>query len=241
MLGYNFFHWVSSNRPIIIDGVKYKKVFFEVKMRVLKGTTPANMDVLLIGEKSGRTQLLFIESKFLEYTQSQKYSLSASYRETSKWYIHEGRDWNSFLDDVKDCVDEANCGYKGGIKQGVSHLFAISNLANKRAFNSFVSVNNLQIHLKGKSYEDVDIHFLNVVFEPSVLFENEHEQFKVYRVLYNQLIDLTEKYGLKKPKFMTYSELWQMVGKQIEKVHQGHLYQYLEERYMRFAEMQKNL
>ncbi len=238
MLGYNFFHWVKRNHPITINGTKYSQVYFEVKMRVLKGTTPANMDVLLIGKKSSRTQLLFIESKFLEYLQSERYNLSDSYRKTDKWYSHEDRDWNSFLDDVKDCVDETSCSYKGGIKQGVSHLFALSNLANKRAFNSFVSVNNLQIPLKGKSYEDVDIHFLNVIFEPSSsLFANEHKLFMDYRDLYNQLIDLSEKYDLIKPEFMTYSKLWQESGNQIKIVDQGHLYQYLDERYMRFAEM----
>ena len=65
MLGYNFFHWISDETPLTIEFennqiVSYTKVMFEVKMRVFKGKTPANMDIVLTNEKS---DILFIESK----------------------------------------------------------------------------------------------------------------------------------------------------------------------------------
>jgi hypothetical protein len=119
MLGYNFFHWVPEN-PLSIDEITYTRVFFEVKMKVFSNTTPANMDILLIGEQNGRTKLLFIESKFLEYLESRPYKLSDRYKSTP--------DWSSFLEEVDKLIGKSNCKYKAGIKQGVSNLFALLSL-----------------------------------------------------------------------------------------------------------------
>lgn len=244
MLAYNFFHWVSEKYPLTIDDIKYTQVFFEVKMNVLRGTNPANMDILLIGKKDKRTKLLFIESKFLEYLSSEKYELSKSY-ENGDYYVN--KDWNPFLNAVKLTVDnkENNCSYKGGIKQGVSHLFALTNLANEEAFGFLKNKNGLEIILKDmKSINVRDISFLNLIFEPSEAdFKLEHEKFNSYKTLYRLFIKIAEEHTCIKPLFMTYSELWnnQERNKQISKVNNGHLHQYLKERYMRFAEMRKDV
>lgn len=245
MLCYNFFHWISDDNPITIESKSYTKVFFEVKMRVLVGkSAPANMDVLLIGEKGGdgKVPLLFIESKFLEYLNAEQYSLSKSYEEPDKRYRHNKPiDWDTFLSDVKGLVSTDVCAYKGGIKQGVSHLFALSNLSNDDAFRFFKEKNKLQNALKGvKSIEDANIFFMNLIYEPSsVEFEADHKKFSSYKKLYIEFINKAKKHKCIEPLFKTYSDLWtsREIEEQIKKVNNGHLYQYLYDRYMRFAEM----
>ena len=85
MLSYNFFHWIDDEHPFEWEQVKYTQVFFEVKMKTIKESpAPANMDVVLIDKD--KKHLLFIESKFTEYTETKKFELSNSYREENKWY-----------------------------------------------------------------------------------------------------------------------------------------------------------
>ena len=245
MLCYNFFHWISDNNPITIEGKSYTKVFFEVKMRVLIGrSAPANMDVLLIGKKGedGKVPLLFIESKFLEYLNAEPYNLSNSYGEQDKRYcLKKPIDWDTFLQDVMGLVTTDVCTYKGGIKQGVSHLFALSNLSNDDAFKYFKEKNNLQNALKGvESIEDTNILFINLIYEPSsTKFKTDHKKFCSYKTLYSKFIDKVKKHTCIEiePLFKTYSELWKTSENDIIKVNNGHLHQYLLDRYMRFAEM----
>ena len=244
MLSYNFFHWVTKNRPIKIDGINYTKVFFEVKMTVLKGTNPANMDILLIGKKKRerKIHLLFIESKFLEYLENKEYKLGISYENPQKWQDKD-TNWMGFLKEVrKKCVDEESiCKYKEGIKQGVSHIFALSNLAhkNENAISYLLRNNKCLGHdLNAESIKGADIHFINLIFEPSEkCFTDERKKFKDYETLYNKFMNIVKGHTCINPTFMTYSELWQMAQNQIMKVNNGHLHQYLNDRYMRFAEM----
>ena len=243
MLGYNFFHWVTKNRPLTIDGIDYTKVFFEVKMTVLKGTNPANMDILLIGKKKRerKIHLLFIESKFLEYLENKEYKLGISYENSQKWQDKDTI-WMDFLNAVRKCVDEESiCKYKEGIKQGVSHMFALSNLAhkNENAISDLLRKNKCLGHdLNEESVKGADIHFINLIFEPSEkCFQDEHKKFKDYETLYNKFMNIVKGHTCINPTFMTYSELWQMAQNQIMKVNNGHLHQYLNDRYMRFAEM----
>ena len=241
MLGYNFFHWVSEKYPLTIQGIKYTKVFFEVKMAVLKGTLPANMDILLVGEKEGKMQLLFLESKFLEFLEKRKFILGVSYRNKDKW-LYKEKDWFPFLTDVQNCVNEDNdCVYEEGIKQGVSHLFAITNLVNdnEEAITDFI-VNNefLNGYLDDDSIRCAEFHFINIIFKPSEKqFKAEYDKYYAYETLYKIFISIAEKHKCIEPYFMTYSELWKMAEKEIMKVNNGHLHQYLNDRYMRFAEM----
>lgn len=225
MLGYNFFHWIQNETPLTIDGITYTKVFFEVKMKVFNNTTPANMDILLIGEQNGRTKLLFIESKFLEYLESKPYKLSKRYRGVPEW--------SSFIKDVDKLVNSTKCKYKEGIKQGVSHLFALSNLFQEDAFNVFNDENHLSIN---RILSD-DIRFINLIFEPSTNYEYEYTCFKKYRDLYSGFIDIVENNHIKvKPEFMTYTKLWKEIEQQIKDANED-LHQYLYHRYMRHAQV----
>ena len=225
MLGYNFFHWVPEN-PLSIDEITYTRVFFEVKMKVFSNTTPANMDILLIGEQNGRTKLLFIESKFLEYLEPRPYKLSDRYKSTP--------DWSSFLEEVDKLIGKSNCKYKAGIKQGVSHLFALSNLAEDDAFDYFNNENRLNI----TGIQNEDIRFINLIFEPSTNYDNEHTCFEKYRDLYCDFIDIVEKCNhIKvKPEFLTYTKLWNEIEQQIKDANED-LHQYLYHRYMRYAQV----
>lgn len=229
MLAYNFFHWVTSKSPITIKGVKYTDVFFEVKMKAI--TLDANMDILLI-DKS-RTKLLFIESKFLEYLEVKKYNLGVTYRKQNGW--------ESFLSKVDEIVPEDNVkrDYQEGIKQGVTHLFALAKLKDEKAFKYFNNTNGLNLNIK--SIQDVsDIKFVNLLFEPhSNKFSDEHTRFKNYKNLYESFKRNAQKSGIVDIPIdiLTYSELWQEAEEDIRKVNNGHLHQYLLDRYMRFAEM----
>lgn len=232
MLAYNFFHWVSDKYPLTIDDIKYTQVFFEVKMEAI--TTDANMDILLI-DKS-RKRLLFIESKFLEYLNSKKYDLKDAYREQDGW--------KAFLSDVDKIVpkDNDNSDYQEGIKQGVTHLFALSELKEEKAFKHFNETNGLDLNIK--SIQDAnDIKFINLLFEPNGEYDYDYKRFDNYIRLYRSFKEIAQQSGIVDDilmKILTYSELWHIAGEQIKKVNQGHLYQYLEERYMRFAGMQDN-
>ena len=242
MLAYNFFHWVlKKNRYIVIDGIKYTNVFFEVKMNVLQGTTPANMDILLVGEKRNKVHLMFIESKFLEYLESKEYELGKTYRNALKWYKStEIEDWIPLLDEVESLVDsEKECRYKEGIKQGVSHLFALTNLSNETAFNYFIEQNNLQEAIRINSIREAEIHFINLFFEPAKHFKDDHTKFDEYKKLYEEYIKIVNDHSSIEFKIKTYSDLWKSkeIENQIKKVNNGHLHQYLNNRYMRFAEI----
>ena len=231
MLGYNFFHWVSEEYPLTVYGIKYTRVFFEVKMKAIK--TDANMDILLI-DKSG-TRLLFIESKFLEYLNSKKYELKDAYREQDEW--------KPFLSDVDNMVpkDNDNNDYQEGIKQGVTHVFALAKLKEERAFNHLNKTNGLNVDIK--SIQDAkDIKFINLLFEPNEeKYSDEHTKFNNYQKLYDEFrIIVQNRESIDIPidvLTLTYSELWKMAEEDIKKVNDGHLHQYLLDRYMRFAEM----
>ena len=68
ILSYNFFHQISEDNSLYLDGHKYTKVYFEVQLPTLQGSTPANMDVVLEEtHQGGKRTLMFIESKFTEH------------------------------------------------------------------------------------------------------------------------------------------------------------------------------
>ena len=146
------------------------------------------------------------------------------------------------MTDVQNSVDEDNdCVYKEGIKQGISHLFAITNLVNKNeeAITDFI-INNesLNDNLDENSIRSAEFHFINIIFKPSKeKFKDEHDKYTSYETLYKEFISIAEKHKCIEPYFMTYSELWKTAENQIKKVNNGHLYQYLNDRYMRFAEI----
>ena len=140
MLSYNFFHWIDENHTFTWENIEYNQVLFEVKMKTIKGSNaPACMDVVLIDKK--KENLLFIESKFTEYTEAKKFKLSESYRDSNKWfYDKEKIDWNEIINYATEASKEKN--YNEGIKQIITHLFGIHNLL-------YVKGHNIKVNLPG--------------------------------------------------------------------------------------------
>ena len=164
-----------------------------------------------------------------------KYNLGVTYRKQDGW--------DSFLNRVDKIVPEKNdnSDYQEGIKQGVTHLFALAKLKEEKAFNHLNKTNGLNLDIK--SIQDAqDIKFINLLFEPNEKkYDDEHTKFNNYQKLYDEfrkivqdskIIDIPIDIDV-----LTYSELWKMAENDIKKVDKGHLHQYLEERYMRFAVM----
>lgn len=226
MLSYNFLHWINYDHPFDFEGVKYSKVYFEVRMRTLKGrSNPANMDIVLEGECNGKRHLLFVESKFLEYLESSKFELSDSYLKRDKWYDVTA-DWDSIIQNAKQRCNR-KC-YGGGIKQAITHLFGIQGLKNDEARKWF-NENNGELHIS--NLENIDIEFANFIFEPDEIdFAEEHLAYENYMRLYTEFVqNLSESI---KPKWYSYSQIWKNMKTQIE---DERLVRYIEDRYIQFA------
>lgn len=234
MLGYNFFHWVKDNPVIIRWGdidICYDKVLFEVKMRVLKGrSNPANMDIVLtnaIGD------YLFIESKFLEYTNTKKFKIADAYTLERRYWVEEeniNERWSNYVaslvnKDKTNCLDVSmKSQYWEGIKQEISHMIAITNWLNGHGIGKD---NNI-------IYKGGNIRFINLVFDPNHSFD-EYGSFENYMHRYNELYKDLDKNGLI-PKnlitgFMTYSQMWDLMKEQLS----SDLRSYLWNHYMRYS------
>lgn len=221
MLGYNFFHWISKESPFTYESIEYTKVLYEVKIPVLKGSRSANMDILLTNDNN---DLLFIESKFLEYLNSKPFSISDTYKYKVESYYCYGVEWSNF---IKNYNIKEKGQYWDGIKQEICHLIGLTNWINgKTTINDLPSFNDAK-----------DIKFINLVFDPSKEdYENEHRTFEKYKTLYDNLHKELEKAALIpeiiKMEFKTYSDFWPSIQKGISK----ELKEYLHKHYMQFAD-----
>lgn len=220
MLGYNFFHWISKNSPLTIKfedkTTEYTKVLFEVKIPVLKRSRSANMDIVLTNDNN---DILFIESKFLEYLNLGKFDISDTYKSEEAYYCN-GKEWCTFISSLKTSEKKQ---YWGGIKQEICHLIGLTNWINEKTTIEDVKFD------KGK-----DIRFINLVFEPNEQYE-EHEDFKKYRNLYYHLHEELQKKELIpydiKMSFKSYSDLWSDISDCVSEELRAYLYN----RYMNFA------
>ena len=220
MLGYNFFHCIEQY-PLSIEWehgktITYNKVYFESKMAVLKGPKPANMDVVL---SNSNGDVLFIESKFLEYDKSQSFKLSPAYDEERNYYTH-GNEWVDFITNLET---NASKQYWEGIKQEICHLIAITNWMEQKTDIAEIPYNSLG-----------DIRFINLVFEPNKEYA-EHERYMSYKKLYETFHKtLAEKRMIPMDlhvQFMSYFEMWPFIAKVIPPELESYLYSH----YMAFA------
>ena len=221
MLGFNFFHWIDNDAPLMIDSVEYNKVLFEVKVPVLKGTKPANMDIVL---KSDAGDYIFIESKFLEYLETDSFKISDTYKSKPQKYYCYGEDWARF---IKEYDHNQNGVYWGGIKQEICHMIGLTNWLNRKTEIG-----------DGERYMGIGgIRFLNLVYEPKQEYASDYKKFVSYKTLYEAFHDKLNKAqwipNNVKIEFKTYSELWPNVKS--SKLPSG-LKKYLYDHYMRFAE-----
>ena len=221
MLAYNFFH-VIKEREIIFEGVRYYDVKFEVKLRTLKTSGGyANMDIVLIGEKDEgkKPYVLFIESKFLEYTENKSFKLSDSYSNPTNRLNSKNDD---FLSGLIDAVPKNQKGYLEGLKQIITHLFGIQGFLNGE---------------KCEALKDIDIPkttfgFATMVFEPKQGFE-EATKYKSYNDLFKEFNDkITKMPNLDGPQWISYSKWW----KEVKDQYPENLRNYLLEKYMNLAE-----
>lgn len=228
MLAYNFFHWIDEQHPFRLEEEDYTEVLFEVKLKTLKQSNfPANMDVVL----KGKDCLLFIESKFLEYTESVKFDLSKSYNNPKKWYSID-INWDNIIQPVRNLVanNEEKVKNKYGVKQLITHLFGITSLKNEDALKWFNKNNVFKIEK-----DDLPrIKFISLVFEPDAdNYKEEHDQYENYYDLEKEFLKILGK-NLNDylPVHKTYSELWKVMESQIK---DSQLKEFLKQRYMRFA------
>ena len=228
MLGYNFFHWINEEHKLTITfndkkEITYDNVLFEVKIPVLNGKKKANMDIVLRNNKTG--EWLFIESKFTEYLNRGKFEMSDSYRNESSYFKKDYRDkWTRIIDSISGSSKET--GYWDGIKQEICHLIGLTNWLDKC------------VEIKGKEYNNEDVRFINLVFEPDEeRFKNEYDKFTDYKKLY---YDFYEQLRIEKlipsnlkMEFMTYKQLWKCF-ENCKELPEG-LTDFLKNRYMDFA------
>lgn len=165
MLAYNFFHWISKEHPFhFSDGKTYDKVYFEVKMPVLKlhPKSPANMDVVLVSDDCH--SMLCFESKLSEYTKHGDTEFKPAYLERKNYYNnHFVDDFISYIKRFKN-IDHA---YNDGIAQMVKHLIAITNLHQSNyAMTDMLALNDFieQEVAKKMQEEPLNIKFANILY-----------------------------------------------------------------------------
>lgn len=234
MLGYNFFGWIDEAHPFVWKGVKYTKVYFEVQLRTLRcRSNPANMDIVMDGTKDGHRVLLFIESKFLEYTSSEKFDLSESYMKKN-YYIDSPFDEKAEeLMKLYTEMREQQKNYYGGVKQGFCHLVAIKALSNPKALKWFNAHNG---ELKIEDYNGDNILFANAIFCPNAAeYKSEKGKYEAYKKLYNEFIENLPNYFIQ-PQWFSYSEIWKEMVPQLLKYGERDRVDFINRRYMNFAE-----
>lgn len=186
MLSYNFFSWVSAERPLTLFGIKYTQVYFEIRLKTLTtSNAPANLDVALVS--GDNKNVLFIESKFLEYLSNEKSDISTSYTDEKRYFKE-----NKYIGKLTSLAKEFNgksCGYYEGIKQNICHFVAISNLKSQKAID-YAREKNVEakhIFADGVSYK-----FINLIYKPKPELKGATERFNAYTQL---LGDFKSKIG----------------------------------------------
>lgn len=124
------FYGVSENNPLTVDGVKYTKCFFEATNKVFD--RPSSVDVVLLSED--KNTMLFLESKFTEYTKHGKYTMSQEYKTFYDYISKNGQLPIKIVPAGEKralCYDSEkgkrqNAVYLEGIKQCFSHLIGLA-------------------------------------------------------------------------------------------------------------------
>ena len=165
ILAYNFFHWVSPEHPLhFSDGKTYDKVYFKVRMPVLKSNpdSPEPMDVVLINDDCH--SVLCFKSTMTEYAEYGSAKFADAYTKHDRYYNNHFED--NFIDYIKNFrnVDHA---YNAGIVQMVKQMIAVTNLHQSNyamvdmlALNEFIEPEVAQELQKAV----LDIKFSNILY-----------------------------------------------------------------------------
>ena len=192
------------------------------------------MDIVLDGtNKDGKRVLLFIESKFLEYTSKGAYKLSSSYSNRKNYFENTG-DWGAIDYEMRVETRSQNERYNEGLKQSFCHLVALNAMRDERALAWF-NTNNV---LKIDNLNDVEIRFMNAIFSPNERFGAEHKLYNDYKEYYAWFMRFIERiapYSVQ-PKWFSYSDIWEKMKSQFSEQDRV---AFLQRRYMDFAEICK--
>lgn len=242
MLAYNFFHWISSERPLTLNGTTYDKVYFEVKFPIFTKTTegrpvnrPSNMDVVLISEDC--LTMLCIESKYTEHTHHQTAIFSDAYITPSCYY--KGNPYRATFQRLAMCYNEKSNGYFAGIKQNVSHLIGITNVMHDDKALAWFKANNpfIEPEVLAQISHNTEFIFTNLLYcrpeDVDDFFGDLQAEEHPYPYLLAELLFDDLQKDLDEPLLLssfikTYPELFAEVQSQMQKP----LADYLDNRYV---------
>lgn len=237
MLGYNLFSWIDGDNPFTWGEVTYSKVYYEIQLHTLNmNTFPANMDIVLEGKSNndGTRIILFIESKFLEYTEKKgEIKMPVSYTRPKKYY--EGCNWADVAEQMKDVFTD-NTQYNEGIKQSFCHLVALDALRNNATALEEFNENNKYTGLQITDTSSTTILFANAIYCPSTDYKEERKMYDDYESLYKKhfmplFVKELHKDSIQ-PKWFNYSQIWNEMKAQIKDPKR---IEYIQHRYMDFA------
>lgn len=256
MLVCNFFDWInwSEGYEICIEGYRYSKAYFEVKIPTLATPKPtyANMDVMLVSKDGKR--IAFIESKFTEHLScaaSELYGqrFASAYAKKERYYQECCvKKWETVVNNWKGYAqngkvrNEAMRGYYNGIKQDICHLIAIGNLKSSPAARKAFATKNKKTFGDFDISGNEDFDFINLVYEPNEgKYSKEYKLCGQFKKLCQKFFGDVQKIIKTVPKFCTYSELWNdkdnsSMMSSVECVSSDEtLKKFLERRYMQFS------
>ncbi|MBQ3999262.1 MAG: hypothetical protein II644_07995 [Paludibacteraceae bacterium] len=242
MLAYNFFHWISPERPLTLNGTTYDKVYFEVKFPIFTKSTegrpvnrPSNMDVVLISEDC--LTMLCIESKYTEHTHHQTAIFSDAYITPSCYY--KGNPYCATFQRLAMCYNEKSNGYFAGIKQNVSHLIGITNVMHDDKALAWFKANNpyIEPEVLAQISHNTEFIFTNLLYcrpeDVDDFFGDLQAEEHPYPYLLAELLFDDLQKNLDEPLLLssfikTYPELFAEVQSQMQKP----LADYLDNRYV---------
>lgn len=170
------FYSISDEKPLHLklndkDAV-FTKVLFEFQSKVSDYGKPSNVDLVLIGKRDGKDIILFLESKFSEYSEATKsLKINEYYLKDYKNYYNENLFKEKFGFNIdpkrnsenKFTVLSENPCYIDGIKQMISHHIGIENLIGRKYHNEKRNKNLKEI--KHLINEKTEIYLGTILFD----------------------------------------------------------------------------
>jgi hypothetical protein len=242
MLAYNFFHWISPEHPLTLNGTTYDKVYFEVKFPIFTKTTkgrlvnhPSNMDVVLISDDCAA--MLCIESKYTEHSHHQAAEFADAYFKPACYY--KGNPYIKSFIRMALRYNEQKNGYFAGIKQNVSHLIGITNVMHDADALAWFKANNpfIESEVMDKIGAHTEFVFSNLLYcrpeKVDDFFGDLNAEEKSYPYLLGELLFEHLQKEMDEPLLLsrfiiTYPELFKEVNSQMQKT----LADYLDNRYV---------
>lgn len=209
MLAYNFFSWIDKMHPLILDGIKYDRVVFEERFRVLRTrNSRANLDVVLVSED--KKTILLIESKFTEHFKLGPVKISDAYDDPNS-YFPNIKGWDRIFKHIRDRMETGETAYFVGIKQFACHLIGISSvILNEDArkwFNQESWLHDGGLDLKGNE----TFISKNIVFHPNEGEEKSRaEDYEALIKNFASNITFLPANLLFDNPIITYRDLWNM-------------------------------